>query len=211
MATPAQDVPWSDVLDFCDELRDWLVVAGFGNRRDAPGHTAWKVLGLLGDVDSLARRVADAIVRLELFRGAGYRENALSEGTDRGNLSIDDRQSLFDDSIERKAGADIRALFSRFAQIRKLVNQVAERKKKRRALAHASAASVEVSDDTDTTLLDIVLVRLNVVADQTRAFHDDFLEFSPAATEEPLTLSGWHRLEKSIRTELAAAGYSPPK
>jgi hypothetical protein len=153
-------------------------------------HTAWKVLGSVGDADSPARRVADAIVRLELYRGAGLREDALSQSADAARLGKEVRQVLFDDSIERKAEGDIRALFSRISQIRKLVNQVAERKTNRRALLLAQTANVEAREEMDTVQLHLVLARLNAVADQIRALHDDFLEFSPVATEEPLTLSG---------------------
>jgi hypothetical protein len=52
---------------------------------------------------------------------------------------------------------------------------------------------------------------LNVVEGAIRDLLEDFFSFSPADTEEQITLGGWRRLEKSIRAELVAAGYQPPR
>jgi hypothetical protein len=52
-----------------------------------------------------------------------------------------------------------------------------------------------------------VLVRLNAVITATRQLYEDFQEFSPAATEYPLTFSGWREFERQIRTELGVLGF----
>jgi len=168
-------------------------------------------LSTVGDDESLPRRVAHSIVRLDMFRGAGRRGDFLAgEG---GAAKVDEatRRAAFDEAVERKAEEDIRALFSRFAQIRKLVNQIAERKNQNLALVADKLVDPKSRERSNQILHHTVLARLNVVADTTCELYDDFLEFSPADTEEQITLGGWRRLEKSIRDELAGAGYTPPK
>ena len=211
MATAAKEVPWPDVVDFIDELYDWLVKAGFADKEQSAQRGVWRILSQPGDDESPPRMIARSIVDLVMFHGAGRRADLLAgEG---GAAKVDEatRQAAFDDSVEREAEADIRALFPRFARVEKLVDQIAERNN--RALAQVASRMMDSDSrrQRNEVLHHVVLARLNAVRDATNALLEDFLEFSPADTEEPLTLRGWQKLERSVRTDLKAAGYKSPK
>lgn len=206
MATKPEPVPWPDVVDLVDELFDWLVASGHAAKKDDPLTAVWRILGTLGTDDSLPSRVAQAIHDLELYRGAGRREDELTR-TMGSTFTESVRELLFDDSIEREADRDIRGLFPRFQKIRRLFIEIAERKERRDALLPLAPAFVEAGASRRQVELDIVLVRLNVVMDATNQLYEDFEKFNPAATEYPLTLSGWREFEKQVRTDLGALGF----
>ena len=207
MATKSKPVPWPDVVDLVDELFDWLVSNGHAAKKDDPLTAVWRILGTLGTDDSLPSRVAQAIHDLELYRGAGRREDELAR-TMGNTFSESVRELLFDDSIEREADRDIRALFPRFQQIRRLFMEIAERKERRDALVPLATAFAEAGASCRQFELDAVLVRLDIVIHVTNQLYEDFEKFNPAATEYPLTLSGWREFEKQVRTDLGALGFA---
>ena len=101
----------------------------------------------------------------------------------------------------------IRALFPRLAQIRRLVLAVAKRKTQRRALIPFRPEVVRGLKSEERDLRDAVLRRLQQLAVATGELYVEFGPFNPAATEYPLTLSGWRAFEKSILEELAPLGF----
>lgn len=206
MATKPEPVPWSDVVDLVDELFAWLVANGHAGDKVDALNAAYRVLATGGTDDNLPGRVAQAIHDLEMYRGAGRREDELNRTT--GNtFSETVREEMFDDSVEREADRDMRELFQRFRQIRRIFLQIAERKQQRDAILPLRPERADAVASRRQTELDIVLVRLNAVIAATSQLYEDFQEFSPAATEYPLTLSGWREFERQIRTELGALGF----
>lgn len=206
MATKPQPVPWPDVVDLVDELFDWLVANGHAAKKDDPLTAVWRILGTLGTDDSLPSRVAQAIHDLELYRGAGRREDELNR-TMGNTFSESVRELLFDDSIERETDREVRELFPRFQQIRRLCLQIAQRKEQRDAILPLRPERADAVASRRQVELDIVLARLNAVIDATNQLYEDFEKFNPAATEYPVTLTGWRKFDKQVRSDLCALGF----
>jgi hypothetical protein len=208
MPTKARDVPWPEVADLSDDLFEWFV-----KHQKLPAKVARQrgrlelcadFLAKDGVEETLPYRIVSAIVDLERYRGAGRRAE-LSKTEQR--LTAQQRQVLVDDSLERRADNAIRALRPRLAEIRRLILQVGERNDQRNALFPWTPSVVAANRRTNQTALARVRREVDAMTGSAESLRDSFAAFNPAATDEPLTLAGWHRLKRRIQKDLLAAGF----
>jgi hypothetical protein len=205
VATKAKAVPWEEVVDVCDDLFDWLVAKGLADGTHP--HVTAAVRILTSSPDDLVAAVAQALVRVELYRSADQLNDARTRFGPR--LPQEIHELLFDYSTEQGAEHNVRALSSRLAEIRRLIVKIEERKVRRAAL-YAAGPRSDADGEHQQAKLDNVLASLRAVGEAAQSLLESFREFSPGTTEYPLTFAGWKQFEKAIRAELAKLGFVWP-
>lgn len=209
MATKPKEVPCAEVIDCTDELHDWLVSRSLATRKQSALKASFNVLGRYPDEGCLENVVARCIYDLETYLVAAQRRDPEIQGPRLEPLSADDSSLLYDDSPEVEVDKAIRAFDPKLAHLERLIRRVAIRKVKR---AKLKGFSTKVMNDTlmetkvfaSRAIKEIKVVRLRL-----EFVLEAFQTMCPALPEDDMTLSGWRKLERSIRKRLRAAGYEP--
>src|SRR6188768_2832350 len=209
MATKPKEVPCDEVVDCSDELRGWLVSRNLATPKVSALKASFDVLARYPDEDRLENVVACCLYELETFLVAAQRRDPEIQGPRLKPLSAEDRSLLYDDGPEVETDKAIRAFDPKLAHLERLIRRVAIRKVKRAKLKGFSA---EVMNDTlmETKVsASRAIKQINAVRLRLEFVLEAFQTMCPALPEDEVTLSGWRKLERSIRTRLRAAGYEP--
>jgi len=213
MATKPKEVPCDEVIDCSDELRGWLVSRNLAGRKDSALKASFDVLATYPDEGCLENIVAQCIYELEMFLAAAQRRDSEIQAPRLEPLSDVDKSLLYDDSPEVETDKAIRAFDPKLAQLERLIRRVAIRKVQRAKLKGFNA---KVMNDTVTetkVFASCAIEQIELVRRKLALVLEAFQTMCPALPEDEVTLSGWRKLERSVRKRLRAAGYEavPPE
>lgn len=207
MATKPKEVPCEEVIDCIDELHTWLVSRNLAPPKISATKASSDVLYRYPDEGRLENVVARCIYELEEFLAAAQRRAKVIQAGQLAGLSDEDRSLLFDDGPEVETDKAIRAFGPKLAHLERLIRSVAIRKVQRAKLKGFNAEVVSATR-TETKVLALCAVRQIGLAQRRLALVlETFQTMCPALPEDEVTLSGWRKLEQSVRRRLRAAGY----
>jgi hypothetical protein len=209
MATKPKEVPCDEVIDCSDELRGWLVSRNLAGPKVSALKASFDVLARYPDEGRLENVVAQCIYELEMFLSAAQRRDPEVQAPRLEPLSDEDKSLLYDDGPEVEADKAIRAFDPKLAHLERLIRRVAIRKVQRAKLKGFNA---EVMSDTaiETELLaSRAIEQIELVRRKLAFVLEAFQIMCPALPEDEVTLSGWRKLERSVRKRLSVAGYEP--
>ena len=206
MATKPREVPCDEVIDRSDELLAWLVTRKLATRRDSTLAAAFRVLGGPRVEGSCERIVAECLFELETFLVAAQRRDSPPKLLEEPRTE-EERSLLYDDGPEAEADKALRAFGPKLQHLKKLIKLVAVRKVERAKLKGFNAEAVRATR-AETKLFALgALARVERVREELELVLEIFGAMCPALPEHELTLSGWRKLDGSVRKRLHAAGY----
>ncbi|HKO52271.1 MAG TPA: hypothetical protein VJV79_31400 [Polyangiaceae bacterium] len=209
MATKPKEVPCDEVNDCSDELRGWLVSRNLAGPKVSALKASFDVLATYRDESRLENVVACCLYEVEMFLAAAHRRDAEVKTRRLERLSDADRSLLYDDGPEVETDKAIRAFDPKLAHLQRLIRRVATRKVQRAKLKGFNA---EVTDDTaiETEFLESrAIEQIESIRRKLTFVLEAFQIMCPALPEDEVTLSGWRKLERSVRKRLQAVGYEP--
>jgi hypothetical protein len=209
MATKPKEAPCAEVIDFSDELRGWLVSRKLAGPKVGALKASFDVLARYPDEARLENVVACCLYEVETFLAAAQRRDREVKTQRLEALSDADRSLLYDDGPEVETDKAIRAFDPKLAHLQRLIGRVATRKVQR---AELKGFNAEVVDDTATEVEFVAshaIAHIEVVRRKLAYVLEAFQFMCPALPEDEVTLSGWRKLERSVRKRLRAAGYRP--
>jgi hypothetical protein len=204
MVTRAKDADWGELIDFENELRDWLAARGVTAPEEDALSAAVRVHRPEHSVDPVICAVTDAIYQIATFIGAGERKkpDKIAKRLVEAGLDPDAAKIMTDDSVEREIDRAIRGLTPTLEHIRRRVSQIVERR-----LARAKVRREQPNLGEVDILCDAVVQRVDEIKRHVDALHTQFLWLAPCMAHEEVTLSGCRRFEKQLRESLRKAGY----
>jgi hypothetical protein len=207
MATKPREVPCDEVIDRIDELLAWLVTRKLATRRDSTLAAAFRVLGGPRAEGSCERAVAECLYELETFLVAAQRRDSPPKLREEPRTEVE-RSLLYNDGPEAEADKALRAFAPKLQHLKKLIKRVAVRKVERAKLKGFNAEVVRATR-AETKLLALgAVARVERVREDLQLVLEIFEAMCPALPEHELTLSGWRKLDGSVRKRLHAAGYN---
>jgi len=207
MATKPKEVPCEEVIDWVDDLQAWLIGRKLAKRSDGALATSFNVLAKYPDESTLEHVVARCIYDLEMFLAAARRRDSEIRAPHLEPLSDEEQSLLFDDGPEVETDKAIRAFDPKLAHLERLIRRIAIRKVQRAKLKGVDA---KVMSDT---LLETkffasrAIEQIELVRRKLALVGEAIQTMCPALPDDEVTLSGWRKLERSVRKRLRAAGY----
>ncbi|HET7543825.1 MAG TPA: hypothetical protein VFK05_28330 [Polyangiaceae bacterium] len=209
MATKPKEVPCDEVIDLSDELLSWLVDRNLATRKIGALTASLNVLGTYPDEGRLENVVAQCLFEVEMFLAAAQRRDSEVPARRLEGLSNEDKSLLYDDGPEMETDKAIRAFDPKLAHLERLIRQVALRKVKRAKLKGANAHVMKDTVMETKFFASHAIQQIAVVRRKLDLVLEAIQTIIPALPEEETTLSGWRKLDRSIRRRLRVAGYEP--
>ena len=207
MATKPKEVPCEEVIDCIDELHFWLVSRNLAKRNVGALKASFDVLYRYPDESRVENVVARCIHELDEFLVAEQRRAKALQAPHLQHLNDEDKSLLFDAGPEVETDKAIRAFEPKLAHLKRLLEQVAMRKVLRTKLKGFDDAVVSATRTETRVFAECAFEQLELAQRKLAIVLEAFQTMCPALPEDELTLSGWRRLERSVRKRLRAAGY----
>ncbi|HET9957439.1 MAG TPA: hypothetical protein VFQ61_23230 [Polyangiaceae bacterium] len=207
MATQPKPAPWGDINDFRDELFEWLVREGYSPARSSPAKAALLVQKEGAELPALATTVAQALYRVECFRGTALSiEGSLSPRL-KEELTPEQYSVFIDRRREIEAERRVRKLQTDLELIKRDIVALAKRSEKRLELQLCAPHIMKPSLARVRVRRKLALYALGAAREDALTLHTAVCLLAPKSTRYAPTLAGWRKLEKELRATLAKADF----